>query len=133
MIACGGGGIPVIQSADGSLTGVGAVIDKDRTSALLAHSLEARLFLLCTSVDAIFTGWGTPAQRRLDRIATAAASSLLQAGEFGSGSMAPKVEAALDYMAESQDPSRRAVIGRLEHLPHLLEGTSGTSIGDFEP
>lgn len=128
VVACGGGGIPVVVGADGSLTGVEAVIDKDRTSALLARVLGADLFLLCTGVDAVFTGWGTPHQKRLDRLGVDEARRLLYAGEFGVGSMGPKVEAALDYLS-SPIPLARAVIGRLERLADLAEGRSGTSIG----
>jgi carbamate kinase len=130
VVACGGGGIPVIRGADGTLTGVEAVIDKDRTSALLARILGAQALLLCTGVDAVFTGWGTPAQRRLDRIGASEARSLLAAGEFGAGSMGPKVEAALEYLGGPPGGTRRAVIGRLERLADLAAGTSGTTIGE---
>jgi carbamate kinase len=135
VVACGGGGIPVVRGSDGSLTGVEAVIDKDRTSALLARILGADAFLLCTGVDAVFTGWGTPQARRLDQISTTEARALLAAGEFGAGSMAPKVEAALDYLAGPRPPGavRRAVIGRLERLADLVEGTTGTAIEDVVP
>jgi len=127
VVACGGGGIPVLVGADGRLTGVEAVVDKDRTSALLARLLGADALLLCTGVDAVCTGWGTPAQRRLDRISSAEAAALLAAGELGAGSMGPKVEAALDFVAGS-GPGRRAVIGRLERLSALAEGAEGTAI-----
>jgi carbamate kinase len=128
VIACGGGGIPVVVG-EGTLTGVEAVIDKDRTSALLARSLGAQAFLLCTAVDAVFTGWGTSSPRRLDSLSTHEARRLLAAGEFGAGSMAPKVEAALDYLGPGfTGTGGRAVIGRLERLADLVEGTTGTSI-----
>jgi carbamate kinase len=132
VVACGGGGIPVVRGADGTLTGVEAVVDKDRTSALLARLLGARALLLCTGVDAVFTGWGTASQRRLDRISTAQARSLLGTGELGAGSMRPKVEAALEYLSGPADGPRRAVIGRLERLSDLVAGTCGTSIGEGE-
>jgi carbamate kinase len=132
VVACGGGGIPVVRGSDGTLSGVEAVIDKDRTSALLARLLGAQAFLLCTGVDAVFTGWGTPAQKRLERLDAAEARALLAAGEFGAGSMRPKVEAALDYLGGPADGPRRAIIGRLERLPDLVEGTSGTTIGEAE-
>lgn len=136
VVACGGGGIPLVRGADGSLTGVEAVVDKDRTSALLARNLGADAFLLCTGVEAVFTGWGTPQARRLDRISTAEAQRLLDGGEFGAGSMAPKVEAALDYLAgpgPSGTGPRRAVIGQLERLADLIDGTTGTAIQDPTP
>jgi carbamate kinase len=130
VVCCGGGGIPVVRGENGRLTGVEAVVDKDRTSALLARVLGAEAFLLCTGVDAVFTGWGTPGQKKLTRISRTEAQKLLKSGEFGSGSMAPKVEAALAYLAPSGD--QRAVIGRLERLPQLVDGTSGTSITEDE-
>lgn len=131
VVACGGGGIPLFRGSDGSLTGVEAVIDKDRTSALLARNLGADAFVLCTGVDAAFTGWGTPRARRLEVVSAAEARSLLEAGEFGVGSMAPKVEAALDYLAVSSPHNagtRRAMIGRLELVAQLVEGRTGTTI-----
>ena len=130
VVCCGGGGIPVVKGGNGSLTGVEAVIDKDRTSALLARLLGAQAFLLCTGVDAVFTGWGTPHQKKLTRIGRSEAQKLLKSGEFGAGSMGPKVEAALAYLGNSGD--QRAVIGRLEHLPQLVDGTSGTAIMEDE-
>ena len=126
VVACGGGGIPVFRGPDGTLTGVEAVIDKDRTSALLARLLGAQAFLLCTGVDAVFTDWGGPRQKKLVRVSAGEARSLLQAGEFGAGSMGPKVEAALSYLA-APTGRKRAVIGRLENLSQLVEGTSGTT------
>lgn len=136
VVACGGGGIPVVRGEEGSLTGVEAVIDKDRTSALLARDLGADAFVLCTGVDAVFTGWGTSQARRLDKLSVREARTLLNAGEFGAGSMGPKVEAALDYLA-GEGPilgsPRRAVIGRLERLADLVEGTTGTAIEGMAP
>lgn len=128
VVACGGGGIPVLRGAEGTLTGVEAVIDKDRTSALLARLLSAQALLLCTGVEAVFTGWGKPTARRLGRIGEAEARALIASGELGAGSMRPKVEAALDYLAGPAASPRRAIIGRLDRLPDLIEGTSGTAI-----
>ena len=128
VVACGGGGIPVVQDPQGLLRGVEAVVDKDRTSALLARSLGAEAFLLCTGVDTVFTGWGTQAQRRLSTATAAQARALFGAGEFKAGSMGPKVEAALSYLEGVAGSPSRAVIGRLEHLAALIEGTNGTTI-----
>ncbi len=125
VIACGGGGIPVAWD-QGQLSGLEAVIDKDRSSALLARGLGADVFILCTGVEAVYTGWGTPRQRRLDHVDSAEARNLLERGEFGAGSMAPKVEAALSYLEGNPNPSRRAVIGSLDKLLELVGGSSGT-------
>lgn len=126
VIACGGGGVPVFWD-QGRLQGLEAVIDKDRSSALLAKGLGAEVFILCTGVEAVYTGWGTPQQRRLDRVSMAEARLMLERGEFGAGSMAPKVEAALDYLRDHPNPRRRAVIGSLDRLTDLINGGSGTN------
>jgi len=128
VICCGGGGVPVAWTAAGKLEGLEAVIDKDRTSALLARALAADAFVLCTSVSAVYTGFGTPAQRRLGTVSSAEARALLLQGEFGAGSMGPKVQAALDYLAGNANPGARAVIGSLDDLSGLVEGTLGTRL-----
>jgi carbamate kinase len=128
VVCCGGGGIPVAWTAEGRLEGLEAVIDKDRSSALLARALAADAFVLCTSVSAVYTGFGTPAQRRLDTVPALEARALLQRGEFGAGSMGPKVEAALDFLAGNANPGARAVIGSLEDLVGLAEGARGTRL-----
>jgi carbamate kinase len=127
VVACGGGGIPVVWET-GGLRGVEAVIDKDRTSAVLARELGAQAFLLCTGVDAVCTGWGTARQRTLDTLTASEARSLLGSGELGTGSMAPKVEAALDFLERSPGAEARAVIGRLDRLADLVDGKTGTTI-----
>lgn len=126
VIACGGGGIPVAWTHDGRLEGLEAVIDKDRTSALLARQLGADAFVLCTAVAAVFLGFGTPAQRRLETADAAQARGWLGQGEFGTGSMAPKVTAALDYLEGNANTAARAVIGHLDDLVGLAEGRAGT-------
>jgi len=126
VIAAGGGGVPVVDGPDG-LVGVEAVIDKDRTSALLARELGAEALLLCTAVDAVGVNWGTPLQRNLTRVTRTEARALLDQGEFGAGSMAPKVEAALAFVSEPGSNTARAVIGRLERLSDLVDGKTGTT------
>jgi len=125
VITCGGGGIPVAWS-EGVLNGLEAVIDKDRSSALLARGLGADAFILCTSVKSVYTGWGTDRQRRLDEVSAAEARRLLASGEFGAGSMGPKVEAALSFLYVNPNPRRRAVIGQLDDLVELAAGRAGT-------
>ena len=97
VICAGGGGIPVVQRADGSLIGVEAVIDKDFASALLARELGVDALLMLTDVDAVYRDWGTPAARAIRR----AAPQALRRLEFAAGSMAPKVQAACEFVEQT--------------------------------
>jgi len=121
VICAGGGGIPVLRRADGSLHGVEGVIDKDRAAGLLARELAADAFLMLTDVDAVYEGWGGPDQRPIRR----ARPDQLDPGRFAAGSMAPKVEAACLFAAR---PGSMAGIGRLEDARAILEGRAGTLI-----
>ena len=118
-ICTGGGGIPVARNDRGELVGVDAVIDKDRASAFLAEALGADILLLLTDVDAVYRGFGTPAARAIRR----AGPALLDPKSFPSGSMGPKIEAAVNFTAKS---GKRAVIGRLEDGLQLVLGNAGT-------
>lgn len=120
-ICAGGGGIPVTRAASGELSGVECVIDKDRTSELLAASLDADVLLMLTDVDAVYENWGRPDAKAI-RHATPA---LLQAREFAAGSMGPKVEAACLF---ARLPGRRAYIGSLDQVAGILAGAAGTLI-----
>jgi carbamate kinase len=121
VICGGGGGIPVIKHPDGSLSGIEAVVDKDRASALLARQIKADALLLLTDVAAVYEDFGTDHQKAIHQItATAAAALTLQ-----SGSMRPKVEAALAFL---QDGGGFAAIGRLEDALEILQGGTGTRI-----
>ncbi len=128
VIAAGGGGIPVFQAADGSYVGVEAVIDKDLASALLARRIGASRFAILTGVDRVELRYGTPAARPLDRVSVADLRRHLLDGHFAPGSMRPKIEAVLDFLADPGAPDRRAAIGRPHHLAALLEGHAGTQI-----
>jgi len=97
VIAAGGGGIPVVRTADGSLKGVEAVLDKDLTAALLARQVDADLLIIATDVPNAVVGWGTPEARSIGRITTADLRALAVEGHFASGSMGPKVEAACRF------------------------------------
>ena len=121
VICAGGGGIPVIERADGSLLGIEAVIDKDRASALLARQLGADMLLLLTDVDAVYLDFGKPNARCIAR----AGLTALPQGQFASGSMGPKVEAASMFAAATGNP---AAIGRLEDAVAILRGDAGTRI-----
>ncbi len=119
VICTGGGGIPVIEQSDGSLTGIEAVIDKDAASALLARQLNADMLLLLTDVDAVYLDYGTPKARALGRIAPETISD----AKFPAGSMAPKVAAAIQFTKEMDRP---AGIGRLEDAGAIVRGEKGT-------
>lgn len=121
VICAGGGGIPVVELADGSLAGVEAVIDKDFASSLLARQLSADLLLLLTDVDAVYVDWGLPSARRLANVQ----ASDLAPQDFPAGSMRPKVEAAVEFVRASGRP---AAIGRLEDAVKIVSGVRGTRI-----
>ncbi len=97
VIAAGGGGIPVVRDAAGTLKGVEAVLDKDLTAALLARQVEADLLIIATDVPNAVVGWGTPQARAIGRISVVELRALAAEGYFASGSMGPKVEAACRF------------------------------------
>jgi carbamate kinase len=123
VICAGGGGIPTMYDpeADRRLIGVEAVIDKDLATSLLARELGADLFVMATDVDGVYLDWGTPDQRRLERVTPAE----LRAIQFPAGSMGPKVDAAAEFVEAT---GNRAVIGSLADLDGLVVGTSGTNV-----
>ncbi len=126
VIACGGGGIPVIKDKDGDYQGVDAVIDKDFASALLAELVDADFLFILTAVDRVCINFGTPDQKELTELTTKQARKYIEEKQFGAGSMLPKVEAAIKF-AESKS-GRRAVIASLEKAPLAMSGKSGTII-----
>ena len=128
VICCGGGGVPVVRDKDGMLRGAAAVIDKDRTSALLARKLNAQTLIILTAVDRVCLNFGKPDQKPLDIITTAQARSYIEAGHFAEGSMRPKIEAAIDFVEGSTDPNAHAIIAELPSLSEALDGRSGTRI-----
>ena len=123
VICAGGGGIPTMYAAgeDRHLVGVEAVIDKDLATSLLSQELDADLFVMATDVDGVYLDWGTPSQRRLDRVTT----EELRAISFPAGSMGPKVDAATGFVDAS---GKRAVIGSLDQLEAMVAGTAGTNV-----
>jgi carbamate kinase len=125
VIAGGGGGIPVVREADGRLRGVEAVIDKDRTAAILGRSLAAELMVIVTEVPEIYRNFGQKSQRPIRQMSVTQARRLLAAGQFPPGSMGPKVEAAADFVEAS---GGRAVITDSAHLDDALSGNAGTTI-----
>jgi carbamate kinase len=125
VIACGGGGIPIVEDERGHYHGVEAVIDKDLASSLLARELDAELFVVSTAVEKVAINFQKPNERWLDRLSLAEARQYYAAGEFGSGSMAPKVRAMIEYIEAT---GRRGIITDLLHLAHAVKGESGTHI-----
>jgi carbamate kinase len=125
VVAAGGGGAPVYRHPHLGLEGIDAVVDKDRAAAVLARDLGAEVLLILTDVEAVYSGYGTPRQRPLPSLTLHEAEQLLESGELGAGSMAPKVEAAARFVREG---GRRAVIARLDQGREAVAGTAGTAI-----
>lgn len=125
VIAAGGGGIPVIQAADGTLRGVPAVVDKDLASSLLAADLSADALLILTDVDHVALGYGTPRERSLRTLNVDEARRHLAAGEFPAGSMGPKVEAVCRYVQATRG---LGVITSIDNVELALEEGTGTRI-----
>jgi carbamate kinase len=122
VIAAGGGGIPVVRGADGhSLQGIEAVIDKDLCSVLLATGLQMDCLVIATDVDAIYLDWGQPGQRALRKTTP---QELLR-HTFADGSMAPKVQAACQFV---QATGRSVFIGALGQIEAVLRGEAGTEV-----
>jgi carbamate kinase len=122
VICAGGGGIPCVRDADsGALSGIEAVIDKDRTSAVLAKQVDADTLIIATDVPGVFLDWG----RREQRLIASASPDDLVERFFEAGSMGPKVAAAVEF---SRRTGRSARIGAIEDLPALLAGHAGTRI-----
>lgn len=120
VVCSGGGGIPVLRTPEG-FEGVEAVIDKDRSAALLARRLGAGALLMLTDVSEVRAGWGTPEERPIRR----ATPDEMRRHDFAAGSMGPKVEAACTFVEET---GGWAAIGALEDAEAILEGEAGTRI-----
>jgi carbamate kinase len=126
VIAVGGGGIPVIEDADGNLVGTRAVIDKDRATSLLAQQLKVDLFLISTAVPQVAINFNQPDQRWLARMTVAEACAYYEQGHFKPGSMGPKVEAVLSFL--EAHPAGQALITDPPNIARALDGESGTWI-----
>lgn len=124
VVACGGGGIPVVRS-NGRLHGVEAVIDKDRASALLAGELGVDIFAISTDVDFVYLDYKKPAQRPLRRVTVAELEAYHMAGHFAAGSMGPKVESAVRFL---KGGGKKVVITSYEHLVDAVAERAGTHI-----
>ena len=125
VIAAGGGGCPVYIDPKRGIEGLDAVIDKDRAAQVLAADIDANEFLILTDVEGVYRGFGTPDQALLGEITTREARRMMEAGELGTGSMAPKVEAAVAFVEGGGGAAR---IGRLDEGLDVVEGKTGTTI-----
>ena len=110
-----------LPDGDRTLTGVEAVIDKDLATELLAREVGADLFVMATDVDGVYTGWGTPEQRKLGRVTPGELREL----PFAAGSMGPKVEAAVRFVEAT---GNRAAIGGLHEIEAIVDGDAGTQV-----
>lgn len=122
VIACGGGGIPVVWNS-GRLQGVEAVIDKDRASALLASRLRAELFVISTDTDCVYLDYKKPTQRALAQVSAAELEEYAKAGHFPPGNMGPKIEAVLRFLRSG---GKEAIITSCENLCQAVTGSAGT-------
>ncbi|WP_251576257.1 carbamate kinase [Limosilactobacillus agrestimuris] len=127
VIAGGGGGVPVIMTDDG-LQGVPAVIDKDRSSALLADKIDADTLIILTAVDYVYVNYGKPDEKALKTLNVAEAQKYMDEKQFAAGSMLPKIEACLSFV--KGHPERKALITSLNGLDDALAGKVGTVISD---
>jgi len=125
VIAAGGGGIPVVDIGGGEYRGTAAVIDKDFAASLMARKLKADLFLIATAVEKVALNYGKPDQQWLDRMTASDAKKYLLEGHFAKGSMAPKIEAILEYLHAG---GKQALITDPPNLGRALQGETGTWI-----
>ncbi len=124
VVACGGGGIPVVRS-NGGFLGVEAVIDKDRASAMLASRLHVDVFAISTDSEYVYLDYKKPTQRPLTRVCATELEAHYKAGQFPPGNMGPKVESALRFL---QSGGREVIITSYQRLADAVAGTAGTRI-----
>lgn len=123
VIACGGGGIPVVRQGN-HLKGASAVIDKDFASCLLAKELDADFLIILTAVEQVALNFGKPDEKWLSDVSVKEAEKYVEEGHFAPGSMLPKVQAAMDFAGSK--PGRRALITLLEKSRDAVQGKTGT-------
>lgn len=125
VIACGGGGIPVVQDDGGNLNGVEAVIDKDLASSLLARGIGADLLMVSTGVEKVAVDFNKPTQRWLDRMTVAEAKRHYADDQFDKGSMGPKIQAVIEFI---EGGGQTGLITNPENIGRALAGKTGTFI-----
>ena len=126
VIACGGGGIPVVENEDGTMEGVAAVIDKDLAAELLAEQVEADALMILTEVEKVAINFNKPTQQNLSAMSLAEAAQYCEEGQFAPGSMLPKVQAAMKFVRAY--PDKKAIITSLDKAIDALDGKTGTVI-----
>ena len=124
VVACGGGGIPVVRD-NGMLKGVAAVIDKDLASSLLAGEIGAEWLVISTAVEQVCLNYGQANQTSLARVSTKDMEKHVAARQFPAGSMGPKIEAALDFLKRG---GKEVVITDPDHLAEAMAGRAGTHV-----
>lgn len=125
VITAGGGGVPVVMTDDKGLNGVEAVIDKDFSAAVVAEMLHADRLVILTAVDEVTINYGKPDETPLYDTSIETIEGYAAAGQFGAGSMLPKVQAAIQFARNTGKP---ASIGSLDRVAEVIAGTSGTRI-----
>jgi carbamate kinase len=125
VVAGGGGGIAVVEDAQGDLQGVPAVIDKDLASSLMARQLKAELLIISTAVEKVCLNYGKPNQKSLSTMTLAEAKQYIAEGHYKPGSMLPKIQAVVDFL---EGGGVQAIITDPEHLAAALQGKAGTSV-----
>ena len=123
VVAVGGGGIPVIENDKGEIQGVEAVIDKDSASALFAASIDADMFVILTEVDKVAINFNKPNVQWLDNLSIEDAKKFLTEGQFGKGSMEPKIKAILSFIEKG---GRQALVTNPDNMLRALRGETGT-------
>ena len=126
VITAGGGGIPVIENEDGSLTGIAAVIDKDLAAERLAEDINADILMILTEVEKVSINFRKPDQKDLSLLTSAEAEQYIEEGHFAPGSMLPKIQAAVAFV--KANPGGKAIITSLYKAVDALEGRAGTTI-----
>jgi carbamate kinase len=125
VVAGGGGGIAVVEDAQGDLSGVAAVIDKDLASSLMARQLKAEVLIISTAVEKVCLNFGKPDQKSLSVMTLAEARQYIAEGHFKPGSMLPKVQAVVEFL---EGGGREAIITDPEHLAAAIKGQAGTRV-----
>ena len=125
VVCAGGGGIPTVRHADGSLVGVEAVIDKDLTAALVAQEIGAELLVIATDVDSAVTDWGTPHAQPIGEVTAGEMRAIAKDQGFAAGSMGPKVEAVTRF---AERAGGTGIITSLARIQHAIDGHLGTRV-----
>ncbi len=125
VIAGGGGGIPSYNTENGSLKGIDGVVDKDKTAALLGRIIRANEYFIITDVDNIFINYKTDKQKKINRAKVSEVKQWLEEGQFGAGSMEPKIKSALYFLKHH---GQKVVITSIDKLEEAINGNAGTQI-----